>query len=55
MRSDINNYWIKANNFIPIVIVITVHDGDFYIQTGWRTKCHTIDCERNTFYYYKNI
>ena len=22
---------------------------DFYKNTGWRTKCHTIDCAHNTF------
>ena len=25
------------------------------INTGWRTKCHTIDFARKKFYYYKNI
>ena len=21
----------------------------YYVSTGWRTKCHTIDCTHNTF------
>jgi len=24
-------------------------DSDRQSYTGWRTKCHTIDCARNTF------
>ena len=24
-------------------------------NTGWRTKCHTIDCIHNTFLFYKSI
>ena len=25
------------------------HRDVVFIYTGWRTKCHTIDCARNTF------
>jgi len=28
--------------------------GNHEVDTGWHTKCHTIDCARNKFYYYKN-
>ena len=26
-----------------------IHICDLLVNTGWRTKCHTIDCARNTF------
>jgi len=31
------------------VLCITLGITRFIISTGWRTKCHTIDCARNTF------
>jgi len=26
-----------------------MHSGSAIKSTGWHTKCHTIDCARNTF------
>ena len=35
------------NGMILIVGHFVVQD---FIYTGWRTKCHTINCARNTFF-----
>ena len=29
--------------------IVEIHDWHSLPKTGWRTKCHTIDCARNTF------
>ena len=31
-----------------VYLIYTLLDKVFY-HTGWRTKCHTIDCTHNTF------
>ena len=30
------------------------HNSDMYRSTGWRTKCHIIDCTHNTFILLQN-
>ena len=49
-------------NEIPFCLSLPTHANSFVtcyadlnkLHTGWRTKCHTIDCARNTFLLLQN-
>ena len=49
--NELNNHLVKILNKANKNLKIKCCDGLYcaYQETGWRKKCHTIDCTHNTF------